>query len=53
MQITIEEVYRQKGEIVTQMEILQARLQMVNQQLQSFLNQPNQPVQINGNPKTS
>ena len=37
--ITVEELYRQKGELVTQLEICQARLQMINQQLQGYLNQ--------------
>ena len=37
--ITIEELYRQKGEIVTQLEICQGRLQIINQQLQQILNQ--------------
>ena len=38
-QITIEELYRVKGEAVTQMEILQGKLQVVNQQIQAYLNQ--------------
>ena len=37
--ITVEELYRQKGEIVTQLEIAQGRLQIINQQLQQFFNQ--------------
>lgn len=52
--VTLNEIYRQKGEILTQMEILQSRLQMVNQQIQAYLNQPQPNIQtINGNPQTS
>lgn len=39
-QITYDELCRQKGEAVTQMEILQGRLQMINQQLQTVMNKP-------------
>ena len=37
--VTIEELYRQKGEIVTQLEICQSKLQMINGQLQQIFNQ--------------
>lgn len=38
MQINYDELCRQKGECVTQMEILQGKLQMINTQLQQYLN---------------
>lgn len=37
--VTIDDLFRQKGEIVTQLEIAQGRLQMVNQQIQGYYNQ--------------
>ena len=37
--ITFDELYRQKGEVMTQLEICQAKIQMINQQLQQLLNQ--------------
>lgn len=45
MQITIEELYRQKGECVTQLEIIQSKLQIINQQIQGYLNQQSVQVQ--------
>ena len=36
----LKELYLQKGEIVTQIEVLQARLQAVNQQIINILNKP-------------
>lgn len=35
--ITIDELYRRKGEIVTQLELAQGQLQLINQQLQQIL----------------
>jgi hypothetical protein len=38
-EITIESLYRQKGEVMTQLEICQSKLQLINQQLQAYFNQ--------------
>lgn len=37
--VTIEELFRQKGELVTQLEIAQSKLQMINAQIQQIFNQ--------------
>jgi hypothetical protein len=34
----LEQLYRQKGELVTQLEIAQAKLQQVNQQIVEIIN---------------
>ena len=36
--VTLDELYRRKGEIVTQLEILQGQLQQLNQQISNVLN---------------
>lgn len=41
--ITVEELYRQKGELVTQLEIVQQRLQIINQQLNQVFSQQRNP----------
>jgi len=33
---TLDDLFRQKGEIVTQLEIAQQRLQFINNQIQSY-----------------
>ena len=40
--VTIEELFRQKGELVTQIEIAQNRLNQVNLQLSQLINQQTQ-----------
>jgi hypothetical protein len=40
--VDINQLFAQKGEIVTQLEILQGKLQIINQQLSQILNQQNQ-----------
>ena len=42
--ITMEDLYRQKGEVVTQLEIAQAKLQMINSQIQQIFNAQQQQV---------
>lgn len=37
--ITIDDLFKAKGELVTQMEVAQSKLQMVNAQIQQILNQ--------------
>ena len=37
--LNLDEIYRQKGEVTTQLEICQAKLQMINAQLQQAYNQ--------------
>lgn len=43
--VDITTLFAQKGEIVTQLEILQGKLQLINQQLQQILNQQGMPPQ--------
>lgn len=42
-QAALDNLYLQKGEVVTQLEICQGKLQMINQQIQQFFNAQNQP----------
>lgn len=37
--INLDDLYRQKGELVTQLEVAQGRLQIINQQIQAVFNQ--------------
>ena len=48
MNVTLQELYTVKGELVTQLEIVQGRLQMINQQIQAALNQaiPQTPQEV-------
>lgn len=51
--MTLEELFTRKGELITQIEIAQAKLQSVNQEIVKQVNQqsqgsPNTEKQVNG-----